>query len=95
MKTNAWLIFKKVGTMEVRKQKPRLEWNELAMQVNVEIPDALFDRPTLEAHITVQDIPNTANDAQVIVNTAELIEQQTGAKINFTVTHDPKSETPV
>jgi len=73
----------------VRKTKPFLEWNELAVEIELEVPDELFLRPTISARLTVKDVPNTGYDIDAIVNTKELIEQQTGAKIEFTVIREP------
>ncbi len=85
MKAASWLIINKNGIKGVRKTKPFLEWNEIAVKVNLEIPNELFDRPTIEATLQVKDVPNNAYNPDIVINTAELIEQQTGAKINFTV----------
>lgn len=85
MKASNWLVINRNGITAVRKSKPALDWDQLAIKVNLEIPDELFKRPTIEANVQVKDVPNTAYNPDVILNTAELIEQQTGAKINFTV----------
>jgi hypothetical protein len=85
MKVSNWLVINKNGVKAVRKQKPALDWDEIAIKVNLEIPNELFQRPTLEATVQVTDIPNNAYKPDVILDTVDLIEQQTGAKINFTV----------
>lgn len=85
MRVNQWLIVNKNGIQGARKTKPALEWNEIAVKINLHIPDALFQRPSIEADIIVQDIENTNQITNVVVDTVDLIEQQTGAKINFTV----------
>lgn len=88
MKAKEWLIINKNGIKSTRKTKPALDWDEIAVQINLEIPDELFKRPTIEARLEVKDVPNNAYNPEIIVNTASLIEQQTGAKINFTVVHE-------
>ena len=85
MKENAYLVIGRNGIRGVRKTRPGLNWDEIACKISVDIPDELFRRPLLEATITVKDIPNTTLNPEVIINTKELIEQQTGAKINFKV----------
>lgn len=93
MKTESWLVINKNGVKKTLKQKPSLEWDELAVKIHLDIPNELFRRPTLEATLTVADVPNNAYCPDVVVNTAELIEQQTGAKIDFRVVQDdPKTE---
>ena len=80
-----WLVVNKNGVKSVRKQKPSLDWDEVAVKLNIEVPKELFERPTLEATLVVNEIPNNAYHPDVILDTVDLIEQQTGAKINFTV----------
>lgn len=81
----SWLVVNKNGIKTVRKQKPSLDWDEVAVKINIDVPKELFERPTLEASLVVKDIPNNAYQPEVILDTVDLIEQQTGAKINFTV----------
>ena len=87
MKEVAYLIIGKTGIRGVRKTRPDLKWDEVAMKINLDIPDALFQRPHIEAKITVDPDkiqPNQINP-ELILNTKDLIEQQTGAKIDFRV----------
>lgn len=90
MKTKNWLIINKNGIHNVRKTKPSLGWNEIAMCVELNIPNELFDRPTIAAKLEIKDIPLAEFNPQVIVDTKELVEQQTGAKIDFTVVYEEK-----
>ena len=53
MKINGWLTINYRGTMKVTKNKPSLEWNEISMFLNVELPDSLFKRPHLQANIKI------------------------------------------
>jgi hypothetical protein len=92
MKVNQWLAVNKNGITKVRKSKPYLDFDEIAIKIKLEIPDELFQRPSIEATITVQDIPNTSIDPSIIINTKELIEQQTGARIDFRVIEDENKE---
>lgn len=85
MKVKQWLSISKRGISSVRKTKPNLGWDEIAVQFELNIPDELFSRPTIQATLTVKDIPNNAYNPEIILNTKELIEQQTGAKIEFKI----------
>lgn len=69
MKRIAYLIINRNGVKAVRKTKPALDWDEIVCKILLNIPDELFKRPQPE----------------IIVNTKELIEQQTGAKIDFKI----------
>lgn len=85
MKLTNWLIINKNGIKSVRKTKPPLEYNEIAIKINLDIPKELFERPSIEATLKVDEVPNVACKPDLIINTKELIEQQTGAKIEFRV----------
>lgn len=85
MKVSNWLVIDKNGVKATRKTKPSLDWDEIAIKVNLDIPDELFRRPTIEATVQVVDVPNNAYKPDLVINTADLIEQQTGAKINFRI----------
>lgn len=85
MKTINWLAINKRGDVRIRKTKSNLNWDEIAIMLQLEIPDELFRRPTISAKIEIKDIPNNAYNPEIILNTKELIEQQTGAKIEFTI----------
>lgn len=88
MKVSQWLAINKNGITKVRKTKPTLDWDEIAIKVQLDIPDDLFRRPIIEAIIAIKDVPNNVYEPEIVINTKDLIEQQTGAKINFTVVRD-------
>lgn len=85
MKFIQYLILNKNGIKGVRKTKPGLEYDEIAIKVNLDIPKELFERPSIEATLKINDVPNNAYNPEIIINTVDLIEQQTGAKIDFKV----------
>lgn len=92
MKVSNWLVIDKNGIKATRKTKPGLDWDEIAVKINLEVPDELFRRPTIEATVRVQDVPNNAYQPELIIDSVKEIEQQTGAKINFTVSHVNEDE---
>lgn len=85
MKEESYLIIGRKGIRGVRKTKPSLEWDEIACKIVLDVPDELFKRPHIEATLQITDIPNNTCNPEVILNTKELIEQQTGAKIDFKI----------
>lgn len=85
MKIVNWLIINKNGIKAVRKTKPDLAFNEITCRLQLDIPKELFERPQIEANLKIENIQNTAYNPDIIINTKELIEQQTGAKIEFKV----------
>ena len=92
MKIVNWLIINKNGIKGVRKSKPDLAYDEIAVKINLDIPKELFERPAIEATIKIEDIPNNAYNPDIILNTKELIEQQTGAKIDFRILNTEEEE---
>lgn len=88
-----WLIINKNGIKGVRRTKPDLAYNEIACKIQLDIPKELFERPQIEARLVINNIPNEAYKPELIINTKELIEQQTGAKIEFKIiSGDEKNE---
>jgi len=53
MKVNAWLTINNRGSTRLTKSKPNLDWNEVTMYLNVELPDSLFKRPQIQANIKI------------------------------------------
>ena len=92
MKSSSWLIINKNGINGVRKTKPALEWDELAVKINIEIPNQLFERSQVETILKIENIPNKRYEPERLINTADLIEQQTGAKVVFRVVSDVQEQ---
>lgn len=85
MRVINWLIINKNGIKGIRKTKPDLAYNEIACRLQLDIPKELFERPQIEASLKIDNIPNNAYNPEIILNTKDLIEQQTGAKIDFKI----------
>ena len=86
MKIKGYLTVKSTGAARFTKNKPGLDWNELSLAINLNVPDELFKRPLITANIEIsKDILPKPQPVDLILNTKELIEQSTGAKIEFVV----------
>lgn len=86
MKINGYLNIKDNGTARFTKKRTGLDWNEIAIKISVDIPNELFRRPIIEAKIEVSNsVLPKHQPVELIINTKDLIEQSTGAKINFSV----------
>ena len=86
MKCDGYLTVNSRGSAKFSKTKLGLNWDELSIKVSFDIPVDLFRIPLIEAKITVsKDIIPKPQPVDLILNTKDLIEQSTGAKINFTV----------
>lgn len=102
IKWNGFMIFKKYSqtykglNARLTKTSPRLDVGEVAVKVCVDLPKELFERPMLQANISVSKdvIPESIIDAQVQDNVEKVIKEVTGAEIKFTLVDitEPKPE---
>jgi len=86
MKVDGYLTINNKGSAKFTKNRCNMNWNEISMKLNMDIPDKLFERPLIEANIDIDEsiIPKP-QPIETIINTKELIEQSTGAKIDFRI----------
>ncbi|GAB3927780.1 hypothetical protein [Larkinella terrae] len=87
MKTSFYLIVNSNGTVRTVKNRPGLDFNEVSVQVSLQLPDALFRKPQLQATITVPDesVQPIVIEPDVQNNIKDAIEQATGLEIKLTV----------
>ena len=80
MKVKHWLTVNSKGKARLTKSQPGLDWNEVSIQLEINLPDALFKKPRLEASITVPDEAAKTDVIKSVVtdNVADAIEQATG-----------------
>lgn len=93
MEASFWLVVEAVkkygrlhlGAVTTRKTKPATRSNEVAVRVHLEIPDTLFERPTLEARVVVpeSDVPGPVVTAEVADNIAEALSEQLGLRVHI------------
>lgn len=91
MKTKCWLIINGNGSVRVTKNKPSAGINEISINLDIYLPDALFHKPKLIASITVPDeaaIPEIVN-AQVVDTIQETIRINTGLDFQISIS-DPE-----
>lgn len=90
MDKNFWLTVSKSKIPRVTKTKPGLDWDEVTIKLNLNIPDALFDRPRLEASITIPEevVKTEVLSADVVENVQEAIKTATGLEMKISVIQD-------
>lgn len=94
MKTNFWIRINSRGSVHTSQGPPRsIGVDEVAMKINLELPNALFTKPQLEASLTV---PNEAVNKEVLTpqvtdNIAQAIKQSTGLDMVIRIV-DPAEE---
>lgn len=55
MRVRFYLTISKGGSVKATKRPPGLDWDEVAMAMDLTLPDALFQKPALRAVVTVPD----------------------------------------
>lgn len=74
---------------------PSLDADEVAVKINLELPDALFDKPSLEAKIVVpkEAVSKPVISADVIDNVQDIIKQNTGFDVRLElIEKEPKKK---
>lgn len=87
LQTTTYLIISSTGRVRFTKNPPGLKANEVAMQLRVVLPYSLFERPLIHATVSVdpESVRPREISPEIIINTAQLIEQQTGCKVELSV----------
>lgn len=98
MKTTLYLCVKKSEhrydpSFRVTKTAPSLDFNEIAIKLNLQLPDELFEKPTLTASIDVpkEAISSPVIETEVIDNVQDIIKKNTGFEVKLTLV-TPKDE---
>ncbi|EDY85353.1 hypothetical protein GP5015_1593 [gamma proteobacterium HTCC5015] len=73
------------GNVKVTKTKPSVSSDEIALKLNLVVPDSLYYKPTLEATIAV---PNEVEHGPVITtevadNIGQIVREQTGITLEI------------
>lgn len=103
MRTTGYLCIKKTGStynpkalLRVTKTSPALDFNEIAVKLDLELPDELFAKPRLEAKIAVpkEAVSAPVISAEVIDNVQDIIKQSTGfeVRLNLVEVEDKKKK---
>lgn len=81
-------------TAKLTTNSPRLESHEISMKLEFDIPDALFDRPQLQASITVpaDAVSGPTIEADVVDNIQEEISKQLGVDLQISVIENADHE---
>lgn len=90
MKLQKWLVVARSGSCKVTARRPALLEDEIALRLDLTLPDALFVKPTLAAAIVVPDdaaLPAVI-DADVVEQIGEAIRAATGLRVELVVRDD-------
>ena len=87
MKVKGFLNIRANGTARFTKTNVALHVDEISMAIEIKVPDALFEKPKLQATIEIPDsvaIPELIN-SEVVDNINELVKVNTGLDLNITI----------
>jgi hypothetical protein len=86
MRIEAFLIVNKKGSCRTTKTRPDLKWDEIAIQMNIELPDMLFKKPQLSANIIVPEksVSQKEIDVEMTDNIKQAIETAAGMEVKIT-----------
>lgn len=81
------LTKKRYGSMSAKAamKKPSTKANEIAIALDLDIPDALFEKPALEAKIKVDPVNKGAIPVTVANDIAKIIAEQLGVNVTLSV----------
>lgn len=94
MKVEFWVVVNSSGSVHTRKTKPDLSYNEVAVQIDLSLPDALFDKPQLKAELVVKEDQVTTYpvDATVTQDIKDAVKQTTGMDLSIRIVEQDEEE---
>lgn len=86
MKTQFYLIVSESGKVRTTKSKPDLKWDEIVIHQRLDLPDKLFQKPQLNAEITVTDkmVEPKVITPDMQDNIKQAIESAAGVEVRLT-----------
>lgn len=80
----------KPADLKISKQKPDTGANELAIKLDLEIPNSLFVKPTLNFKMTIPEdsVSIPVLEAQVQDNLSEVLAAELGQKVHLSISSE-------
>lgn len=87
MKTTCYLVVNSKGSVRALKSQPNLNWDEISIGVNIELPDSLFRKPQISGKIVVkeEDVTPFEINAEIQNNIAEAVKEHAGVDVKFEI----------
>ena len=87
MKIEKWLTITESGRARLTVVKPDISWDEISILLEINLPNALFDKPRLEAKIDIPEEAAIQNPitSEVVENVQEAIKTATGLTFSINV----------
>ena len=82
------------ATARLTTNKPALESYEIAIRLNFDIPDSLFDKPLLQANVVIpkNSVSAPTITADVTDNIAETVSKELGVDLNITLLQEENND---
>lgn len=89
-----YLIINHRGNVRLAQREPTMSGNEIALRLELELPNELFKRPTLQAYMKVpsEAVPRTKITAAITDNVQKIIKEATGLNMVVSIVEQPKDE---
>lgn len=90
MEAPFYLIVGRNGSTRTTKKQPDLRWDEISIKMNLEIPEAIFERPILTADIKVEDSDIAPREISPDIknNIEEAIQEHIGIEVKLNIVND-------
>lgn len=75
------------GSVRVTKGRPSVDYDEVAIGLQLELPRALFEKPQLSARLVIPEgaVLPAELPVEVVANVREALEQASGMQVRLTV----------
>lgn len=75
------------ASLRITKTMPGLDWDEIAVKLNLELPDELFIKPHLQADITIpaDSVSPPHIEAETINDIEEVVSRELGVKLDLSI----------
>lgn len=92
MKTPFYLVVDKKGKVRACKTQPNLNWDEISIKMDLELPDSLFKKPLLSGNIVVKesDVTPTLITPEIKNNIQAAIKEHSGIEIKLNIINEDK-----
>lgn len=79
--------------LKVLKSKPSTRSDEIAVKINLSIPNALFEKPVIEFRVKIPESAATLPtlEADITDDLAVRLEEQLGQRVHLTISSEPDS----
>lgn len=88
------LVINSRRNVTIREKPPKLKGNEICLKLELDIPNAIFERPLLVARMNVpaSAVPQVTIDTKITDNIEKIIKAQTGLSMVVSILEEEERE---